>query len=159
MSNKQILGFTGDYSFLSNFYPCHIIDPSTKLLFLSAENLYQSRKFSEFGSKLHISTLTAGQAKRYGEKFSPEFSNWHDVKLWEMGKVVSAKFQQNGFLLERLLATENYQLIEANMWRDTFWGRCQCDKCFGSGTNFLGLILMGIRDTHLKVYTPLPFVF
>lgn len=41
----------------------------------------------------------------------------------------------------RLLATGSAELIEGNVWNDTFWGVCR-----GRGQNHLGRILMEVRD-------------
>lgn len=67
-----------------------------------------------------------------------------------------AKFQQNKALLEYLLATKNKVLIEASPF-DTIWGVGLGENCnailkpqFWKGTNYLGFILMQVRDTLSK---------
>ena len=52
-----------------------------------------------------------------------------------------AKFTQNEELKEKLLATENEELVEGNTWHDTYWGVCN-----RRGKNKLGKILMRIRE-------------
>lgn len=58
-----------------------------------------------------------------------------------MHDIVRAKFEQNPDLRQKLLSTGSEELIEGNTWGDTFWGVCK-----GSGQNWLGRILMFVRD-------------
>ena len=58
-----------------------------------------------------------------------------------MESLVREKFSQNLDLKNLLLTTNDTELVEANTWGDTFWGRCN-----GVGKNHLGLILMKIRE-------------
>ena len=48
-------------------------------------------------------------------------------------------------LSEKLLATGDAELIEGNHWNDTFWGVCD-----GVGKNWLGILLMEIREELKK---------
>ena len=57
-----------------------------------------------------------------------------------MYDVVKAKFSIK-HLKEMLLATGNEELIEGNLWNDTYWGVCN-----GKGQNKLGKILMRVRE-------------
>ena len=58
-----------------------------------------------------------------------------------MKDIVLAKFTQNQFLKEKLLATGDAYLIEGNTWGDRVWGQVN-----GVGQNRLGKILMEVRD-------------
>jgi len=53
------------------------------------------------------------------------------------------KFSQPEYQ-EFLLSTKNKILMEGNTWNDTYWG---VNLETGEGNNFLGRILMEIRDT------------
>lgn len=57
-----------------------------------------------------------------------------------MRTLVREKFR-NPLLRAMLLATEDVELVEGNSWNDTFWGVCK-----GVGLNWLGQILMKVRD-------------
>ena len=48
---------------------------------------------------------------------------------------------------EMLLATDDMEIIEGNVWGDTFWGVCD-----GKGENNLGKVLMEVRQ-HLNTNT------
>ena len=58
-----------------------------------------------------------------------------------MKEIVTAKFEQNELLRQRLKETGTAYLIEGNTWGDTFWG-----KVDSKGENHLGLILMDVRE-------------
>lgn len=54
---------------------------------------------------------------------------------------VEDKFRQNPELARQLPATGAAQLAEENAWGDTFRGVCHC-----RGQNWMGKILMAVRD-------------
>jgi predicted NAD-dependent protein-ADP-ribosyltransferase YbiA (DUF1768 family) len=58
-----------------------------------------------------------------------------------MSDLVEQKFKLNSKLRAQLLATGNEWLEETNTWGDTFWGVCN-----GVGQNWLGAILMSVRE-------------
>jgi predicted NAD-dependent protein-ADP-ribosyltransferase YbiA (DUF1768 family) len=49
-------------------------------------------------------------------------------------------------LLAKLLATEDATLVEGNTWHDLWFGRCDCTKHGGEGQNWLGRLLMALRE-------------
>ena len=83
---------------------------------------------------------TPGRAKRAGRKVSMS-TDWADRRLYEMERVLRAKFTQNPDLMVSLRETTGRELIEGNSWGDTFWG-----VSAGVGENHLGRLLMKIRD-------------
>ena len=106
--------------------------------YLNAESAYQAQKSPK---NAHLFTQLSGyEAKKMGYKVLM-VANWNDTKLQIMYNIVSEKFAQNTYLQKKLLATGDAILIEGNTWRDTFWGVCN-----GVGENWLGLILMRVRD-------------
>lgn len=135
---KQITSFSNAYAFLSNFYFCPVeIDG---LVFRSAEAAFQAQKTSDETEKKFFTGYSPALAKQRGRKL-PLRSDWEQIKLDVMYRVVSAKFTQNTQLAECLLQTGDAELIEENSWGDTYWGRCN-----GQGENHLGIILMKVRD-------------
>ena len=62
---KEIKGFTGEYKFLSNFYPCTINYGG--LDFKSSESLYMSQKSGDFSDLERFSPLDASKAKELGK--------------------------------------------------------------------------------------------
>jgi len=136
---KAIDKFTGDYDFLSNFYPATIEVEET--VFPSVEHAYQAMKSKDPEERERIRACkTAGDAKRAGQKVSlrPE---WEEIKVQVMKTLLMLKFMDNPDLAERLLATGNAELIEGNHWGDRVWGVYK-----GEGQNLLGRLLMKTRD-------------
>jgi len=158
----MIKQFTGKYQFLSNFHLCLV--EYEGLIYPSAEHAYQAQKTDEsnladdaWKSKCqgivqseqpaHICPLfTPGKIKKmsYNEQLR---DGWEGVKMGIMEGVLLAKFKQNKYLRDRLLATGNEELQEGNSWHDTFWG---IDSRTGYGENHLGKLLMKVRK-QLKV--------
>lgn len=142
--------FEGEYSFLSNFAPSPLTFYHPTLGecdALNVEMAYQACKTDVKEEILDILVApTPGRAKRLGRKATMR-TNWHDVRLLNMGILVRLKFTQNPKLAERLLATGEETLIEGNWWHDNFWGVCDCRGCFGGsmGQNNLGKLLMDVR--------------
>lgn len=136
---KKIESFSGDYRFLSNFWPAEVMFQNIK--FPSVEHAYQAAKSKDGDVWLEFSTLpTAGVAKRFGRNIEIR-EDWNSIRLNVMFKLLEQKFAHPE-LKELLLATSGCELIEGNNWGDTFWGVCK-----GEGKNHLGRMLMSIRDS------------
>lgn len=144
IDNSPITSFEGKYEFLSNFYPCMIRDRIYGLDFPSAEHFYQSRKTMDVNLKIQISKMTAGQAKRFAHKSISLPQNWKAGRIFTMSLVIYCKFMSDE-MKTKLFSTENRVLVEGNRWHDTFWGKCYCETCNGTGDNMLGNILMFTR--------------
>lgn len=136
----SITSFSGNYRFLSNFWPC-TLRASNGIVYPSSEHAYQAAKFLSLERRLAIASLaTPAEAKKVGQSgyLRP---NWDLIKDKVMYKIVHAKFRQNPDLAKLLLATGDALLIEGNTWGDTYWGVCN-----GVGRNKLGKLLMKIRE-------------
>lgn len=138
MTKLVIDSFRGDFGFLSNFYEATIYVDGQR--YASVEHAYQAFKTADpWSRKLIREAKTPGIAKKLGKsvKLRPD---WESVKVDLMRDFVRKKFD-NPFLAPLLLATDDAELIEGNTWNDTFWGVCR-----GQGQNWLGKILMEVRD-------------
>ena len=137
---NKILMFKDKFNFLSNFYPSIIYYES--YIYPTVEHAFQASKTIDKELKEIIrDMLTAGKAKKYG-RYVPLRIDWEDIKLNIMEEILKIKFTLSSFK-EKLLATENIELIEGNYWNDQFWG---FDLKENKGQNHLGKILMKIRD-------------
>lgn len=68
-------------------------------------------------------------------------TDWDDVKVFIMRRLVRAKASQHEYVRRKLLATGDRELVE-NSWRDNFWG-------WGpnrDGQNMLGKLWMEVRE-------------
>ena len=137
--------FRGEYAFLSNMYPSRIVLGS--VTYTCAEAAFQAAKLENKRDRWIFEGLTGQQAKSLGRKILLR-ADWEEIKLKVMKWVLEEKFAQNFDLFTKLRATEGIELIEDNTWGDTFWGVCN-----GKGKNWLGELLMLIRDGQPWEYT------
>ena len=132
--------FKGEHAFLSNFYSCplRMLDG---LLYRTAEHAFQAMKVvGDPKAKEEIrKARNPNEAKRLGRKVKLRPA-WDSIRIDVMRQVVRAKFQ-NPELQRKLLETGDRKLIEGNNWGDSFWG-----VCGGKGENWLGKILMDLRE-------------
>ena len=150
MQNDTVVnGFFGPYRFLSNFHVAPVVYEGIK--YPSSENAYQAAKsldpnvrkmFVDYidpisGQRVDV---TPSQSKKMGRKIECR-SDWEEVKYKIMFEIVMDKFTRNPELSEMLLETGDRYLEETNHWKDTCWGVCD-----GVGTNWLGKILMDVRN-------------
>jgi len=140
----SIHGFVGDYRWLSNFYPCHILFGG--LDYGSSEAIYQSCKFPPSEREVYTH-LDAAAAKKLAHSKNVDAAWWATQEDRVMRDALWAKFTQNPDLAARLLATGDKYLEETNWWDDTYWGVYQ-----GHGRNILGRMLMEVR-TRLRLRT------
>lgn len=142
--------FSSEHSYLSNFYPAHIVEEG--IVYGSSEHMYQAYKCKHANElelmSLVIAAPTALDAKRLADTVhdSPE---WRKVRDTAMAKVIGRKFEQNSDLAGLLTATGDKPLNEAT--RNDHFGigvtlqsREIKDKSY-RGTNKLGQILMARR--------------
>lgn len=134
-----IMGFEGEYRFLSNFYGCEVKHGG--IVYPSAEHAYQASKSSDPDVRKQIASLsTAAEAKKAGRKIEM-YTGFKENKVNIMRNIVFKKFRQNHDLNLLLCQTGNAFLCECNWWHDTFWGVCN-----GKGRNMMGHILMEVRE-------------
>lgn len=137
----MIDSFTGEYRFLSNFYPCKI--QFNNIEFPSVEHAYVAAKTLDRSTREMIAKIDSpGKVKRFGRTIEIR-PDWDDVKLQFMNSFLKEKFIQGSSLADKLEATGSEELIEGNHWGDTFWGVCN-----GVGQNHLGKLLMAIRNEN-----------
>jgi ribA/ribD-fused uncharacterized protein len=141
--------FSGDYRFLSNFWPCEI--KYKGFTFPSTEHAYQAVKWFYVSNTDHPEELildflgkatTAGKAKRMGRLIPLDAEIWDRVKVQVMREITTIKYSDNIVLRELLKSTNPMYIQEGNNWGDTFWG---VDLKTGLGKNVLGRILMNER--------------
>lgn len=135
---KEIRTFKNKNAFLSNFYPVFVYYEGMR--FPSVEHAFQAAKTNDLETrKLFMIAPTAKDAKRLGRQVKLR-KDWDSVKVNVMEMLLRQKFARPA-LREQLLNTKDSMLIEGNNHGDTFWGVCK-----GAGENYLGRLLMKIRQ-------------
>jgi len=144
----MIESFSGEYRWLSNFWPVEI--EWMGLDFPSLEHGYVASKCASFedvyailhDEKGNQRELTGGQVKRFGRKIKIR-GDWDGMRVQTMRSLLTLKFQDPE-LRKKLIATGDEEIIEGNRWHDSFWGQCSCETC-PPGENNLGKLLMQLR--------------
>ena len=141
---QPITSFAGEYSFLSNFYPC-VIDLDGEA-YPTVEHAFQAAKTENPDQRRSIrENQSAVAAKQRGKRVTLR-PDWDQVRFGIMETLVRQKFTRYADLREKLLATGDSELIEGNTWRDITWGAVwNQDKGRWVGQNYLGRILMKVR--------------
>ena len=135
---QDILEFSGESRWLSNFWPCAVTLDG--MLFSSVEAAYVAAKTECRETREKIQQMNSpGAIKRYGRTF-PLRSDWEAIKLDVMRHLLEQKFAPGTELGQRLVDTGDCKIVEGNLWGDEFWGVCR-----GKGQNHLGKMLMEIR--------------
>ena len=133
----------GDYAFLSNFYPCKIVDREYPgIIYNSVEAAFQAAKVKEEKVRREFSFLEPNFAKKKGRKIKLR-PDWEQVKDSIMEYYCRQKFSNPELRTKLMNVTE--PIVEDNWWHDTYWG-----KCNGIGENKLGQILTKIREEALE---------
>ena len=126
------------YPFLSNFHPSTIYVEGRS--YATVEHAYQAHKTLDEGPRELIRKATSPAiAKKLGRGVLLR-PDWDIVKLDLMRTFVKKKFE-NPFLRPLLISTGEAQLVYGNTWNDRFFGVCR-----GTGANWLGKILMEVRE-------------
>lgn len=137
---KIIDSFTvvSGYGFLSNFHTSTVTLDGDR--YPTVEHAYQASKSTDPGVRAVIRRAKSpGEAKKLGRAVQIR-PDWDDVKVGLMKSFVREKFS-SPFLAHELLKTGDSELVYGNTWNDRFWGVCR-----GAGQNWLGRILMEVRD-------------
>lgn len=142
---QTIYQFDGEHRFLSNFYFARFWWAG--FLWDYSENAYQAAKSLKHENWVLLSgaSVTPGQAKRIGKSLAMR-QDWEQIKQDTMLAIVKEKFYQNPDLEAKLMATAPARLEEGNTWGDKVWGISP--PASGNGTNWLGEILMLVRDNN-----------
>ncbi len=112
----------------------------------SLEHRFAASKTDDLKQKLEIlSAYTPTEAKKLGRKAHLR-SDWDRIKFPIMYNLLFNKFLVNDEARNYLLATKEMPLCETNWWNDQIWGL----NLKGQGSNYLGVMLMAVRDTFLE---------
>jgi ribA/ribD-fused uncharacterized protein len=141
---SAVLGFCGNYQFLSNFYPAKVTRNGNT--FLNAEAAYHAAKFEDKPDVVaKYTTMTGEEAYKFTSTMTYDTATFAKKSVQVMTEIVKSKFSDSA-LMTQLKATGSKDLVEFNWWGNKFWGQSP------DGTNWLGRILMYVRDGKWIVY-------
>ncbi|MEM7084212.1 MAG: NADAR family protein [Pseudomonadota bacterium] len=109
----------------------------------TVEHYFQAQKFDneEYREKIRRAHGPKQAASLGRSRSEPIRVDWNEIRIDVMKRAVRKKFLTHKSLKEMLMATGDEEIVE-NSPGDYFWG---CGKD-GSGSNWLGRIIMEIRD-------------
>lgn len=138
MSKKIVYKGKWVYNWFSNME----IDPITidGITYPAVENYYQGMKSGHPKILKLFSEMTPSKAKFNGRHLDLR-EDWEQVKFEVMEKALRIKFAPGTIWYIKLKETED-EIVEWNNWGDRIWGK----TLDGKGENYLGKILMKIRD-------------
>jgi predicted NAD-dependent protein-ADP-ribosyltransferase YbiA (DUF1768 family) len=139
---ETIKGFKGKYEFLDNMFNCHINFNGEE--FINSESAYLANIIKDTKQKSKFYRTTGMEANKLVHRMNIR-EDLNSICINLMYEILKCKFNQNNRLKIKLIETNTDILIYYNYWGETFWGICN-DK----GNNFLGKILMIIRDEFIK---------
>ena len=148
--DDTITEFRGEYRWLSNFESVPIeLDGVT---YASVEHAYMSAKSTDPLWKEFCAdeTQTPSMVKRASREIEL-VEGWEQKKMDVMEHCLRCKFNQEPFKFN-LIDTGDRHIQEGNWWNDTFWGVCLKTN---KGNNFLGVLIMKIREELKKSNQPL----
>ena len=132
--------FTGPYAFLSNFFFSGSLLHYEDDPYATVEHAYQAAKTLDLSARRRIQSCgSPAEAKALGRRVAlrPE---WDSVRNAIMLSLLQEKFAASP-MREQLHATGSQDLVEGNTWGDRYWGVCK-----GQGKNWLGVLLMQVRE-------------
>ncbi len=140
-SESKILFYERTFYMFSNFSSFTV--EYDGILWMTSEHAYQAAKFDDKNLIEEVRNAKSAHdafviARSYDDK---KRSDWMDIRVEVMEKIVRAKLQQHKYIQDKLLGTDNKEIIE-NSPVDSFWG-------WGpnkDGENHLGKIWMRLRE-------------
>ena len=141
-NNEEHIYFYEPEYFVFCNYSAYAIEWNGKL-YMTSEHAYHSEKFEDEKIKEQIrSARSAHDAHIFAEvNKDKRRKDWDKVKLGIMKEILRAKVEQHPYVREKLMQSEDGELIE-NSPTDSYWG-------WGpnkDGENHLGRLWMEIRQ-------------
>lgn len=150
----KVTQFQESFRFLSNFWISPLPVFYNGVQYKSVEHAYQALKCVDKVDHDSVMMQSTPSIAKNLVKHMKQRPDWAKVKLTIMLELVRSKFFGNAYLGQKLKDTGDAELVEGNMWYDTYWG---VDLRSGKGDNHLGKILMQVRkelnDDDSNTYT------
>ena len=152
----MITQFKGQYEFLDPAYYC--LAEFDGAIYNSAEAAFLAAQFDStyFRSMFRNPVLPIWRARQLAKKLQRRHDWTPALSIEIMRQITLDKFSRTQKLRAALLATCDEQIVAENNWHEQFWGCCICHirpgkygrrfSCLVPGHNYLGEILMAVRD-------------
>jgi len=149
-TDSQVFFYEQDFYCLSNFSSFSLLWEG--LRFDTSEAAYHWEKFRHHdpvvAAQIHQAISAHDAFKIAQANKARQLTNWDELKLVVMRRILQAKTDQHEYVRRKLFATGERELIE-DSWRDAYWG-------WGpnrDGKNHLGKLWMEIRsELCFKIY-------
>lgn len=141
-TDTQVFFYEQDFYVFSNFSAFTLFWRDIR--FDTSEVAYHYEKFDRFPNiqQMLIAAPSSHEAFRIANEWKHCVrEDWNDIKVGVMKNILRAKADQHEYVMRKLLATGDRELIE-DSWRDDFWGWGENRD----GQNMLGKLWMEIRD-------------
>ncbi len=132
--------FRAEHAFLSNFFFSGRLIHYEADPYSTVEHAFQAAKTIDLEARTRIRCCaTPADSKALGRRvvLRPE---WDVMKNEILLGLLQEKFAASP-MREQLYATLPHDLVEGNTWGDRYWGVCR-----GKGKNWLGVLLMQVRE-------------
>ena len=150
MQDDYIGFYEREFSVFSNFSSFKVLFRG--VLYSTSEHAYQATRFIKTAPKIYEEICNAyspNDAQKIAwanqEQQDPKFNGYKDGEGGEvielMEEIIRAKMEQNPYVKQKLLQTENYVIVEDSPV-DSFWGIGGDRK----GRNELGKLWMKLRS-------------
>lgn len=139
-------GFREEYDFLSNMYPVDIMFAGIKMH--SSEHIYQYLKAVHLKDEDLKHKVLFSKNGYEAKKLMKGLVVPDHVRVYLMGIALDKKYDIPE-MANRLLLTNDVELVEYNWWGDSFWGKAipKGGTCLtATGKNILGNMLMAKRQ-------------
>lgn len=138
---QTITSFRNEHEFLSNFAPVDLRYEGEH--YPTIEHAFQAAKTFNLEERKKVREAPSPAiAKRLGRRVTLR-PDWETVKYEIMLELLRQKFSEP-VLRQKLMDTDNAELIEGNTWGDRSWGCVQKNGKW-VGKNNLGKLLMKVR--------------
>lgn len=140
--------FRGELFFLSNMYPCTILN-----VYKSSEHMFQALLAASTEHHNVIVVTPDGWAAKRLARTLPRRADYKQIQVPTMAHVLYLKFLYNLDIRAKLIAYQS-EIVEENEWHDNFWGSCTCPGCATRPKgNMLGKLLMVTRSYFTQLQT------
>ena len=140
--------FRGELFFLSNMYPCNILN-----VYKSSEHLFQASLAASVEYHNAIIATPDGWAAKRLARTLPRLVDYKQIQVPTMAHALYLKFLYNTDIRAKLIAYQSV-IVEENEWHDNLWGSCTCAKCANvQKANTLGRLLNLTRNYFVSLTT------